>query len=91
MAHIEILDTSKDGTTGYMIVEARVIDEDDPVHKVGAVERSGVEALDIAKNYGGDVDRWLMHIAREMLFRHRQRTAAHTDLHKWKGKRMEIK
>lgn len=95
MAHLHIIDISKNATTGLITMEARIIETVDAGsgkgEVIGAVERFHVEALDIANNYGGDVERWLQHKGREMLQRHKLRTAAHNDIGKWHGRRMEIK
>ena len=90
MYHLHIMDISKNAITGLIIVEARIIETVDGVETVGAVERSQVEALEIATKYDGNTDAWLARIGREMLERHRLRTAAHTGVEKWKGQRMEI-
>lgn len=95
MAHLHIIDISKNADTGLITMEARIIDAADTARGtgevLGAVERFHVEALDIEKNYGGDVERWLQHKGREMLHRHKLRTATHSDIGKWHGQRMEIK
>lgn len=96
MAQLHIIDISKNAVTGLITMEARIIDvaadaANGANEVIGAVERFHVEALDIANNYGGDVERWLQHKGREMLHRHKLRTAAHNDVGKWHGQRMEIK
>lgn len=90
MAQMHIMDIGKNVATGLITMEARILDPADPVNGVGAIERFHVEALDIANNYGGDVGQWLQHKGREMWVRHKQRTAAHNDLHKWQGQSMNI-
>lgn len=91
MPQLHIIDISKNAATGLITMEARIIDGGNEPNSVGAVERFHVEALDIANNYGGDVERWLQHKGREMLHRHKLRTATHSDIGKWHGQRMEIK
>ena len=90
-AQLHVIDVSKDGTTGYITVRARIIDPDDPVHGYGAEEKYGMEALEIVQRFHGDVEEFLQWIGRDMLQKHRGRTAVHTDIGKWKGKRIEIK
>jgi hypothetical protein len=92
MAQLDIVDISKNAATGLITVECRVI-EPGAVGEpqiIGVVERWHVEALDIANNYGGQVEHWLRHVGREMLHRHKLRTAAHDDISRWHGKKMEI-
>lgn len=99
MAQMHIIDISKNATTGLITMEARIIDTSaDPEQQakgsgdgVGAVERFHVEALEITNKYNGQVERWLAHVGREMLHRHKLRTAAHNDISKWHGKLMDIK
>ncbi len=91
MVQLHIMDISKNASTGLITMEARVIDPADAAHGVGVVERFHVEALEIATVYGGDPERWLQRKGREMLDRHRLRTAAHGNIHKWKGQKMDIK
>jgi len=88
---LHIKDVDRNAMTGLITLEARIIDEADPVNGTGAVERWHIEALEITTKYNGDSEAWLNHVAREMLNRHRLRTAAHTSLHGWKGKSMIIK
>lgn len=90
MFHLHIMDISKNAATGLIIVEARIIETVDDREIMGAVERSQVEALEIATKYDGDTDAWLMRIGREMLQRHRARTTVHTGVEKWQGQRMLI-
>lgn len=91
MPQLHIMDISKNASTGLITMEARVIDSEDGANGVGVVERFHVEALEIATVYGGDPERWLQRKSREMLDRHRRRTAAHGDIGKWRGQKMDIK
>jgi len=90
MLKLEIIETGKDGTTGHMTVSARIVDEDDPVHGVGAIETTGIESLELQTRYGGNVEAWLRAVGRDMARRHRSRVAGHVDLGKWKGQKLEI-
>jgi hypothetical protein len=85
---LHILDVSKDAMTGHITVEARIIDDRSSV--VGAIERWHIEALEISSKYNGQVEGWLEYIGREMLNRHKSRTAAHTSIQRWKGKKLDI-
>lgn len=91
MTQLHIKDASKHSDTGRITVEARIMDSVNGVEIEGAVEIWHIEALEIESKYHGRVEGWLEHIGREMLGRHRSRTAVHTDINKWKGKRMDIK
>lgn len=91
MPQLHIMDISKNAATGLITMEAQIIGSADDPNGVGVVERFHVEALEIATKYGGDPERWLRHVGREMLDRHKRRTAAHSDVHKWKGHKMDIK
>ena len=89
--HLEIIETDKHPLTGYVTVVCRVIDDSDPTHGVGAVEKFGVEALDIQKNFDGSVERWLKErVGSIMLANHQARAAVHTDVHKFKGKKIAL-
>lgn len=84
---LHIIDVSKNAHTGRITVDARIIDG----AQEGAVETWHIEALEIATKYHGDADAWLAHIAREMHGRHKSRMAAHSDVQKWKGQKIDIK
>jgi hypothetical protein len=89
--HLHIIDISKNATTGLILVEARIVETFDDGREIqGAIERSQIEALEIASKYDGDSDVWLLRVGHEMLQRHRLRTAAHTGVNKWKGQRMPL-
>jgi hypothetical protein len=83
---LHILDISKNAGTGLITMEAMVIDNG----VAGVVERFHVESLEIANVYGGDSERWIRHKGREMIDRHKLRVAAHDDINKWKGQKIEI-
>jgi tRNA A-37 threonylcarbamoyl transferase component Bud32 len=87
---LEVLDISRDGTTGHVVAKARIVDDADPVSGAGTMEMVGGDALEISTRYSGDVEAWLRAQAHAMVARHHQRTATHGDLAKWKGKRIPL-
>lgn len=90
MPLLHIIDVSKDQRTGHITIECCIVDEHDPVNGVGASERWNIEALELATKYRGDSEQWLHHVGREMLRSHRTRHAVHSDILRFKGRKLEI-
>lgn len=88
VAKLKIIDASRDGLNGHLIVHARII-EDGEVE--GALETFGIDPLALDRRFAGDLTKWLQWVGGQMAYSHRCRTTVHRDIHKLKGTSIELK
>ena len=77
--------------TGHHTIEV-VIEEhqEDGTVVRGIVEKYGMGATEINQRFGGDVDKWLAWIGREMVAKHRARQGIHSELMNRRGQTIQI-